>query len=178
VSRYNELVRLVQDEGISEDAASEFSDLAKISEDPALRAAAFYNSGTITAEKITLLNEEQLLTLEDLFDSVTLDEVLLHDTDRLFETLAIGVERYGDAELQLRGGVRADSNDEYIHRNLELVIKRRKAVLAALANLVETGHVEPIMQDELLDLIESQMALEFKIEEGDEAPGYYIGENF
>jgi predicted nucleic acid-binding protein len=175
---YNKLVESVQNQEYIDEFATQFSDLAKEISDARLKAAAFYNSATLLAANVQMLDVDQMLTEGGAFSDVAEDERVIQDAEDLLEVLANNVEIYRKSELQLREAVRLDSNDENIKRNLELVIKRRKALLHIINTLMETGHLQQVEIDELLNLLESQMALEFKVEEGKEAPGYYIGEDF
>jgi hypothetical protein len=175
---YNELVESAQNEEYIDEFSTQFSDLAKEISDARLKAAAFYNSGTLLAVNVQILDEDQMLTEGGAFANVAADERVIQDAEDLLEVLARNIDIYRKSELQLRESVRLDSDDENIRRNLELVIKRRKALLHIINTLMETGHLQQVKIDELLNLLESQMALEFKVEEGKEAPGYYIGEDF
>ena len=178
ILKYNGLVENVQNEEYVDEFATQFADLAKEINDDGLKSAAFYNSGTLLAANVQILDTDQMLTEGGAFSDVAADERVIQDAEDLLEVLANNVEIYRKSELQLRESVRLDSKDENIRRNLELVIKRRKAILHIINTLMETGHLQQVKIDELLNLLESQMALEFKVEEGKEAPGYYIGEDF
>ncbi|MGK0297513.1 MAG: hypothetical protein ACI9XC_001123 [Gammaproteobacteria bacterium] len=178
ILKYNELVERVQNEEYMDEFATQFSDLAKDISDVRLKAASFYNSATLLAVNVQILDVDQMLTEGGAFSDVAADERVIQDAEDLLEVLANNVEIYRKSELQLRESVRLDSNDENIRRNLELVIKRRKALLHIINTLLDTGHLQQVEINELLNLLESQMALEFKVEEGKEAPGYYIGEDF
>jgi len=179
--QYNLLVNSIQEEGVSEKKILEFSEIGNVAIDSSVKAAAFYNSGTLTAQDITSLTEDQAALLENIFREFEMDEmaeIFSADSEGLIKTLVSGIEAYRRAEMHFRDSVRADSKDEDASRNLEIVIKRRKAAAEMLSNIVKTGHIEELEMDNLLDLINTQMALEFKFEEGEEAPGYYLGEFF
>jgi len=178
IQNYNGLIEVVQNEGYRDEIASEFSVLGKEFDDGRLKAASYYNSGTLMADNVQLINEDHLLTLGDVFSDVAADERIIQDAEDLLEILTLNVEIFRQSEMQLMESVRADYFDENIRRNLELVIKRRKAALKMISSLIDTGHIQQVELDEMLNLLESQMALEFDVEEGKEAPGYYIGEDF
>ncbi len=178
INRFNQLLEVVNNDEYTNEVALEFSDLGESFNDKHLSAVSYYNSGTLMAGHVQNINQDQLLTIGDSFENVGADERIIQDSEDLLEILTTNVDIFRQSELQLRESVRAHIEDENFRRNLELVIKRRKATLALINDLMNTGHIEPAKVDELLDLLESQMALDFELDEGQEAPGYYIGEEF
>ena len=178
IQHYNELIEVVENEEYKDEIATEFTELGEEFNDGSLKAASYYNSGTLMADNVQLISEDQMVSVGDVFSDVAADERIIQDAEDLLEILTLNVDIFRKSELQLRESVRADSNDENIRRNLELVIKRRQAALKMISLLLDTGHIQQVQLDEMLNLLESQMALEFEVEEGKEAPGYYIGEDF
>jgi hypothetical protein len=178
IKRFNELIEIVNNNEYTDEVAMEFTELAEGFKDKQLAAASFYNSGTLMSDNVQMITADHMVTFGDTFENVADDERIIQDAEDLLEILTKNVDIFRQSELQLRESVRGDINEENFRRNLELVIKRRKAALDMINSLLDTGHVEPVKMDELLDLLESQMALDFELDEGQEAPGYYIGEEF
>jgi hypothetical protein len=178
VIRYNSLLELTQSDENINSAAEGFSTLGDEITENKIKAAALYNAATLMSDNLQEINAEQALSIGDSFTNVASDEQIIQDTEDLLFVLTTNIDTYREAELMLRVAIRVNSQDEDIARNLEIIIKRRNIAINIINTLINTGHIQPQQIDELLDLLESQMALEFDMDEGQEAPGYYIGEDF
>lgn len=178
VIRYNSLLELTQSDENINAAAEGYSILGDEISENEIKAAALYNAATLISSNLQEIDAEQALSIGDSFTNVGSDEQIIQDTEDLLFVLTTNIDTYREAELMLRVAIRANTQDEDMARNLEIIIKRRNIVINIINTLINTGHIQPQQIDELLDLMESQMALEFEMDEGQEAPGYYIGEDF
>lgn len=178
VIRYNSLLELTQSDENINAAAEGYSILGDEISENEIKAAALYNAATLISGNLQEIDAEQALSIGDSFTNVGSDEQIIQDTEDLLFVLTTNIDTYREAELMLRVAIRANTQDEDMARNLEIIIKRRNIAINIINTLINTGHIQPQQIDELLDLMESQMALEFEMDEGQEAPGYYIGEDF
>ncbi|MEE8515044.1 MAG: hypothetical protein V3T02_00250, partial [Alphaproteobacteria bacterium] len=138
--RYNLAVAAISgDIPLIEDAANMLEAGNRI-EDGTIKAAALYNAGTALAHlresPNTPLNQKELF--EALFnDKLSLAAYL--DTPEEVELFLKSEKWLRQAVGNLQEAARADRHDEDIRRNLELVIKRHRAVLGALRKLFEAS---------------------------------------
>lgn len=196
LARYNEAVRLVKDETTRMEGTFELSDLGEQVEDGAIRAAALYNSATITANlglsTDTEASQEELLAA--LFQEDHSLVMMFHELDEgqrleILEMLSRRAESLRRAEVDLKTAVRANPYDQDIRRNLEIVIKNRKAVLDAVAEffayrdgqieLREGFEVGDDLLEAFIDLMkEMEMPEEYAEDAGKDDKGYHILERF
>jgi argonaute-like protein implicated in RNA metabolism and viral defense len=104
---------------------------------------------------------------------------LLDDQNSIDRLLNAGLA-LGTAERELKEAVRVDRQDEEIRRNLELVGKRQRAVLAAIKQLFNAaGALPPAQRDAIIDVLNMKMPEEFKKEDkGKDNTRYMIMEKF
>jgi hypothetical protein len=195
VAQYNQAVHLAQDDGKKLEAAGEFTALGENVADVAVRAAALYNSATITADLglaggppryQNALNEvlfQEHLSLVTMFHE-------LEEGDRLevLEALSKRGEALRQAEVDLKSAIRTDPLDESISRNLEIVVKHRKAVVDSLMEYLaaQEGGVEPGVSPEaskeketLIDVLKRmELPAEHVEDAGKDDRGYHVMEHF
>lgn len=172
VARHNAALDAAQHEPARLQAAN---DLFALGQQPArtdLRAAALYNSGTLLASLDPLsqqLATEPMGIIERFKDAASLEAVIKSQV-----TLALAVER-------LRDAVVVAPRDEDIGRNLELIGKRHRIVVAALIELIKMQEERVVeMQDLrlLLDALNMVLNEDARDNERAQKPDYYIGEKF
>lgn len=149
-----------------------------------VKAAAYYNAGTIRAHlrpsEFPPMLEAELL--EVVFqEKLTLDEYI--DDEASAEMLFASAGWLLKAREDLQEAVRADPSDEDIIRNLELVIKRHKAVVAAIDSLFEAMENADIKAKTKLETMVDVLNLEWpdEVEEKDDEKAtstYKISERF
>jgi len=184
LARYNEAVRLVKDETTRMEGTFELSDLA------------LYNSATITANlglstETEAPQEELPAALFQENHSLVMMFHELNEGQRLeiLEMLARRAESLRQAEVDLKTAVRANPYDQDIRRNLELVIKHRKAVVDALTEffayrdgqveLREGFEVSDDLLEAFIDLMkEMETPEEYAEDAGKDDRGYHILERF
>ena len=164
-----------------------------------VKAAALYNAGTLRASQSFTTDysasgrEERILeavmetdSAEALFHSL-LEGMFFTEETQIVTVLIDGAEQLRRSHLDLQGAVRIDPLDQAIPRNLELVIKRREAVLERLAQIrrfyreKKEGEEEEALADEgIINLLESTLPEEDEEEEarGKDDRGYMILERF
>ncbi len=193
VARYNKAVTaLVEDIPLIEDSFA-MSDVGNRVEDGTIKAAALYNAGTALAHlkesRDTPLREMELF--EALFNNKA-SLVAYLDTPEEIEQFLKSEKWLRQAERNLQEAVRADLRDEDIRRNLELVIKRHRAVLGALRALFEASRggaarkgakgikLKDSQRKAIVDVLNMKWPDKFKDEkgEGKKDKGYGVSEHY
>jgi hypothetical protein len=182
VLRYNEAVRAAVAEETIPDRSSEFSKVGEQAGIGTVKAAALYNAGTIRARlgasSTAPFGEMELL--HAVFQKEEPIHVFLDDQDSI-DMLLNSAVLLRQAERDLKTAVRADPHDEDTRRNLELVIKRRRAVLAAIKQLFseDASELKQAQRDTAVDVLKTDMPDEFKEEdESKRNKNYRIFEKF
>lgn len=172
IVQYGEAVERVRNEATRADGAAQLADIGERIQDPAIKAAAFYNAGTVLAN-LNPLNDELLKDetgLVELFQDASDWQVVLKSQEEL--------SRARDA---LRHAVVHEPNDESIRRNFELAVKRHRVVAAALIELIKI-HAETFIADDnsqrLVDALNMTLQEDSRENEGKDDRDYYIGEGF
>lgn len=178
--RYNETVHVARGENLDADA-QRFAVLGKEVETPLVKAAALYNAGTARARlggpAGDKFGEDELLHAVFQREEPVMN--LLDDQNSIDKLLAAGIQ-LAVAERELKDAVRLDRQDEEIRRNLELVVKRHRAVRAAIKQLFDrAGSLPPSQRDSVIDVLNMKMPEEFKQEDkGKDNTRYMILEKF
>ncbi len=140
VVRYNQAVAAASgDIPLIEDSFA-MSEIGNRVEDGTIKAAALYNAGTALAH-LKESRDSPLREME-LFEALFNEQASLAaylDTPEEIEQFLKTEKWLRQAERNLQDAARADFGDEDIRRNLELVIKRHRAVLGALRTLFEAS---------------------------------------
>lgn len=179
--RYNEMVRAANGERDLDADAQRFAALGKAAETAIVKAAALYNAGTARARlggpASGKFGEDELLHAVFQRDEPIMN--LLDDQNAIDKLLNAGLA-LGLAERELKEAVRIDREDEEIRRNLELVGKRQRAVMAAIKQLFNAaGALPPAQRDAVIDVLNMKMPEEFKQEDkGKDNTRYMIMEKF
>ena len=194
VARYNKAVAASSgDLPLIEDAFA-MSALGNRVEDGTIKAAALYNAGTALAHlresRDTPLREQELF--EALFNEKASLAAYL-DTPEEVELFLKSEKWLRQAERHLQEAARADLGDEDIRRNLELVIKRHRAVLGALRALFEAGRgggaarkgakgikLKDSQRKAIVDVLNMKWPDKFRDEkgEGKKDTGYGVSEHY
>ena len=193
VVRYNRaLTALSGDIPLIEDSFT-MSAVGNRVEDGTIKAAALYNAGTALAHlkesRDTPLREMELF--EALFNNKA-SLVAYLDTPEEIEQFLKSEKWLRQAEGNLQEAVRADLRDEDIRRNLELVIKRHRAVLGALRALFEASRggaarkgakgikLKDSQRKAIVDVLNMKWPDKFKDEkgEGKKDKGYGVSEHY
>jgi hypothetical protein len=138
--RYNRVMAAFSgDIPLIEDAVA-MADLGSRVKDRGIKAAALYNAGTALAR----LRESPSAPLreKELFEALFNEKASLAaylDTPEEVEQFLKSEKWLRRAEVNLQNAARLDMDDEDIRRNLELVIKRHRAVLGAIKALFEAS---------------------------------------
>lgn len=178
--RYNETVHAASGENLDADA-QRFAALGRVVETAIVKASALYNAGTARARlggpAGGKFGEDELLHAVFQRDEPVMN--LLDDQNAIDRLLNAGLA-LGTAERELKEAVRVDRQDEEIRRNLELVGKRQRAVLAAIKQLFNAaGALPPAQRDAIIDVLNMKMPEEFKKEDkGKDNTRYMIMERF
>lgn len=179
--RYNETVHAASGDKNLDADAQRFAALGKAVETPMVKASALYNAATARARlggpAGSKFGEDEILHAAFQRDEPIRN--LLDDQNAIDKLLAAGVA-LGTAERELKEAVRADRQDEDIRRNLELVGKRQRAVLAAIKQLFNAaGALPPAQRDSVIDVLNMKMPEEFKKDDkGKDNTRYMIMEKF
>ncbi len=193
ITAYNAAVKLLEESADPQAALDAFLVLADRADEPRVRAASLYNSGTLLGDfRLMRLSRSQY---ENFLHAVFLPEVtlgrLLHDMelDAEFELVTLLndiTRRYVQAEAALKAAVRADPLNADARRNLEIFAKIRGAIARSLDSLVRQGEEgdgsEQMLSQTVIDLkmlMDSELPEEFAREdEGKDDRDYYIMERF
>jgi hypothetical protein len=195
LARYNDAVALAADRSKRAEAARAFSALGDTADGDAVKAASLYNAATITADLGLSAPIETDVADLDLLDVLFQEHRSLPDMfheleegDRLAVVEALGRrgESLRQAEVALRGAVRADPADEDAGRNLEIVMKHRAAVAGALMELYEAQQKQPdlgLKRDDVVQaIIDIMNRMELPARQVEDAArdnrGYHILERF
>lgn len=160
VVRYNEVARAAAAEETAPGAPADFYDVGEHAENGMVKAAALYNAGTIRARlgaaRNTPFGERELL--HAVFQKEEPVHVFLDDQESI-DMLLNSAVLLREAERDLKTAVRADPRDEDIRRNLELVVKRRRAVLAAIKQLFseDASELKQAQRDAVVDVLRTDM---------------------
>jgi hypothetical protein len=178
--RYNETVHLARGEESLDADAQRFAALGEAVETKIVKAAALYNAGTARARlggPAGEFGEDEML--HAVFQQDEPITVFLDDQDAIDKLLNAG-RALGVAERELKEAVRVEPQDEEIRRNLELVGKRHRAVMAAIQQLFKNAGALPQAQrDAIVDVLNMKMPEEFKKEDkGKDNTNYMIFERF
>ena len=179
--RYNETVHAASGEQNLDADAQRFAALGKEVETAIVKASALYNAGTARARlggpAGGKFGEDEIL--HAVFQRDEPIKNLLDDQNAIDKLLNAGLS-LGTAERELKEAVRVDRQDEEIRRNLELVGKRQRAVLAAIRQLFNAaGALPPAQRDAVIDVLNMKMPEEFKKEDkGKDNTRYLIMEKF
>lgn len=161
--------------------------------DGAIRAAALYNAGTALAQ--LRVSHDTPLNANELFEALFNDKASLAaylDTPEEVELFLKSEKWLRQAEGSLQEAVRADVGDEDIRRNLELVIKRHRAVLGALRALFQASRggaaakgakgakLKDSQRKAIVDVLNMKWPDKFKDEkgEGKKDKGYGVSEHY
>jgi hypothetical protein len=203
IVQYNQLVtRLNNGIVIEENPYTDLTALGEAAELETVRAAAFYNAGTIRVNQSfasTWLSQDEQreqheLVLRAVFQRQSAETFLNNLTGRHFHTenelvvnLTNGAEHLLRAELDLQAAVRAQPDDEQIGRNLELAAKRRYVLLRRLVQIRDYYEEKEANREKdemfsdtgLIDIINAKVPEEFEDEETrSDDTGYMIFERF
>lgn len=179
--RYNEAVHAASGEKNLDADAQRFAALGKAVETEIVKASALYNAATARARlggpSGGKFGEDEILHVAFQRDEPIRN--LLDDQNAIDRLLNAGLA-LGTAERELKEAVRVDRQDEEIRRNLELVGKRQRAVLAAIKQLFNAaGALPPAQRDAVIDVLNMKMPEEFKKEDkGKDNTRYMIMEKF
>jgi hypothetical protein len=179
--RYNDTVRTARGETDLNVNAQHFAALGKTVEMEIVKAAALYNAGTARARlggpAVGKFGEDEIL--HAVFQKDEPIKNLLDDQNSIDRLLNAGLA-LGAAERELKEAVRINRQDEKIRRNLELVGKRQRAVLAAIKQLFNAaGALPPAQRNAVIDVLNMKMPEAFKQEDkGKDNTRYMIMEKF
>lgn len=178
--RYNETVHAASGEKNLDADAQRFAALGKAVETAIVKASALYNAGTARARlggSAGKFGEDEILHAVFQKDEPIL--TLLDDQNSIDKLLNAGIA-LGTAERELKEAARLDRQDEEIRRNLELVGKRQRAVLAGIKQLFNAaGALPPAQRDAVIDVLNMKMPEEFKKDDkGKDNTRYMIMEKF
>lgn len=179
--RYNETVHAANGAENLDADAQRFAALGKTAETAIVKAAALYNAGTargrLGGPAGGKFGEDEIL--HAVFQREEPIMNLLDDQNAIDKLLNAGLT-LPVAERELKEAVRLDRQDEEIRRNLELVGKRQRAVLAAIKQLFNAaGALPPAQRDSVIDVLNMKMPEEFKKEDkGKDNSRYMIMEKF
>ncbi len=193
VRRYNEAIRLIEQDEDLEEAYLQLALLADDTDDDIVRAASLYNLGTLRADhRLAALTElQQQEFLRAIFmPGKTLDRMLhaleMDAEAELLTMLGDSVRRYVEAEEAMKGAVRISPDHEDGRRNLEILGKVRRALGDTLTQLLQQneqgeGSVEMQRQSviDLRKLMETELPEDFsKLDAGKDDSNYLILEGF
>lgn len=196
LARYNLAVRLAEERPRVMEAAEEFSAIGESLEDGIVKAAALYNSATLRATLSLAAGpaerQEELNTV--LFQPGRSLYEMFHELDEgqrveTVDMLSRRAEALGNAEVDLKTAIRANPQDEDIGRNLEIVIKHRKAVHDSLVEFLagQEGAFAPgegresadELAESLIDVLKMmQLPAEHVEDAGKDDTGYHVRERF
>ena len=182
---YNNTVRTLSPSPVIEEAEP-LVELGSQSEDAIIKAAAYYNAGTIKGH--IKPSGDPPMREQELLEVVFLPEVSLDayiDNEESVEMLFASAGWLREAKDNLQDAVRADPYDEDIIRNLELISKRHAAVVAAINSLFADMNSAADMKtksklETMVDVLNLEWPeeVENKEEEDKKAPTYKISERF
>jgi len=193
VTRYNLAVTAMsRDFPLIEDGFA-LLELGNWAGDGTIKAAALYNAGTALAQLRE--SRDTPLSAKELFQALFNDKASLAaylDTPEEVELFLKSEKWLRQAVGSLQEAVRADLDDEDIRRNLELVIKRHRAVLGALRALFEASRggaarknakgakLEDSQRKAIVDVLAMQWPDKFKDQkgEGKKDKGYGVSEHY
>lgn len=193
IKAYNAAVGLVQDDADPRAALEAFLELKETTEDLRVKAASYYNAGTLTVDpRLARLSRAQYDNfLRAIFVPDTTLDRLLHDMelDAEFELLTLLTEltrQYVQAEELLKAAVRTDPRDRNARRNLELLGKIRRAIGRSLAGMVRQGEqssgAQQMLGQTVIDLellMEAELPDDYaRQDEGKDDRDYFIMERF
>lgn len=197
IRQYNATMAEVQSGSIGpDDSYRQLAALGDNLEVEKVKAAALYNAGTLKAgmgfDGVSEAQQRMLLGVvfaaaspEELIEAILLSGIV-NSHEEVVTLLINGAEQFRRAERNLEMAARIQRNDDRILRNLELVTKRRHALLARLAELrelfsagSEDGDNSAASEEGLLNIIEANLPEDYKqgqTTEGEKA--YMILERF
>jgi hypothetical protein len=196
IRQYNETVANIHT-GYDENLLQELQAFAGVAQINKIKAAAFYNTGTVRAANIfgdmpagaQLQIRDMLFQAESadaLLQTLLLSELAPSEED-LVSMLVAAAESLLQSELDLQTAARILQNDEDILRNLELVTRWRHAILTRLVQLRDlfsmkttTDSDEDIISDQgLVNVIEAKLPEEYEdAEMAKDNSSYIIFERF
>jgi hypothetical protein len=194
MARYNEAVRIANNQDTRAEAAGHFAALGETSEGGVIKAASMYNAATLAATlSLTGTADTSDQDLNDvLFQEHLSLQALFHELDEgqrlaIVDMLSRRAEALGQAEMGLKSAIRTTPRDEDIARNLEIVVKHRKAVVDTLKEYLsgqggELGRpLEPTdkLAESLIDVLKMmELPAEHVEDAGKDDTGYHVRERF
>jgi hypothetical protein len=194
VMQYNQAVSLLSSDDAIETKYERFSELAEQLGDERIRAAALYNYGILATEPelsgIDIYQQEALLAVmfqeQKVFMDALLHSLTMEDPFLLVAIIRDSIRFLTQGETALKSAVRIAPYDDDIGRNLELVLKRRKAYAQTILELLQEGEessgMGELQRQSLMDLeqfMQMEMPEEFaELEEGKDDKDYFILEGF